>query len=194
EAGIKTSFWENRLQCNAAVFYIDWTDMQVEVPTAGGTAFYMNNAAEASTKGVELEVLARPMTGVQLFAGMGYTRAEYDSYSVGANIYDGNTIIDMPEMTFHLGGIYRHTSGLFASLLYRYVGDVTIDVANTHDQEAYGLLHGKMGYEGDSFELYLYARNLLDEEYTTRQLAMQDAWVGRAGEPLVIGANLTFRF
>ncbi len=194
EAGIKSSFWENRLQCNAAVFYIDWTDMQVEVPTAGGTAFYMNNAAEASTKGVELEVLARPMTGVQLFAGIGYTKAEYDSYSVGANVYDGNTIIDMPEMTFHLGGTYRHQSGFFASLLYRYVGEVTIDVANTHEQDAYGLLHGKIGYEGDSFDLYLYARNLLDEEYTTRQLAMKGAWVGRAGEPLVIGANLTFRF
>ncbi len=194
EAGIKTSLLDNRLQCNAAVFYIDWTDMQVEVLTAGGTAFYMNNAAEASTKGVELEIMARPMTGVNLFAGMGYTRAEYDAYSVGANIYDGNTIIDMPEMTFHLGGIYRHKAGFFASLLYRYVGDVTIDVANTHKQDAYGLLHGKIGYERDSFDLYLYARNLLDEEYTTRQLAMKGAWVGRAGEPLVIGANLTFRF
>ncbi len=194
EAGIKTSFWDNRLQCNAAVFYIDWTDMQVEVRTAGGTAFYMNNAAEASTKGVELEVVARPVTGVQLFAGIGYTKAEYDSYSVGANVYDGNTIIDMPEKTFHLGGIYRHTSGFFASLVYRYVGEVTIDIANTHEQEAYGLLHGKIGYERDSFDFYLYARNLLDEEYTTRQLDMKDTWVGRAGEPLVVGANLTFRF
>ncbi len=194
EVGIKTSFFDNRLQANAAVFYIDWTDMQVEVPIAGGAAYYTDNAAEATSKGVELEVAARLMQGFDLFAGIGYTKAEYDSYSVGANVYDGNTIIDMPEMTFYLGGTYRHTSGFFASLLYRYVGDVTIDIANTHEQDAYGLLHGKIGYEGDSFDVYLYARNLLDDEYTTRQFNMQGTWVGRAGEPLVIGANLTFRF
>ncbi|PID78235.1 MAG: hypothetical protein CSA18_02525 [Deltaproteobacteria bacterium] len=194
EAGIKTSFLDHRLQCNAAVFYIDWTDMQVEVPTAGGSAFYMNNAAEASTKGFELEIAARPLPGVELFAGMGYIKAEYESYSVGPNIYDGNTIVDVPEMTFHLGGVYRHDSGFFASLLYRYVGDVTIDVANTQKQEDYGLLSGKIGYEGDSFDVYVYARNIFNEEYTTRQFNMQDAWGGRAGEPLVVGTNITFRF
>ncbi|PIE70579.1 MAG: hypothetical protein CSA22_06885 [Deltaproteobacteria bacterium] len=194
EAGIKAAFLDNRLQCNAAVFYIDWTDMQVEVPTAGGTAFYMNNAAEASTRGAELEVSARPMAGVNLFAGMGYTQAEYDDYRVGANMYNGNTIIDTPEMTFYLGGIYRHEWGFFASLLYRYVGAVTIDVANTHEQDAYGLLNGKIGYEGDAFDLYLYARNLFDEAYTTRQVNVQGVWAGRAGEPLSVGANLSFRF
>ena len=52
----------------------------------------------------------------------------------------------------------------------------------------------KVGYEGDQFDFYLYGRNLLDEEYATRQVRSGGNWAGRAGEPLVVGANLSFRF
>ncbi len=196
EVGIKTSFLDNRFQCNAAVFYIDWTDMQVEIPVpgSGGAVFYTDNAAEANARGAELEFAARLIQGLELFGGIGYTKAEYDSYSSGTNVYDGKTVIDVPEMTCHLGGIYRHDSGFFTSLVYRHVGDVTIDIANTHKQKDYGLLNGKIGYEGDFFDAYVYARNIFDEEYTTRQFEVNNAWLGRAGEPLTVGVNIAFRF
>jgi iron complex outermembrane receptor protein len=193
EAGIKTTWLDKRLQLNAALFYIDWTDMQVEVLTAGGSAVYVNNAAEASSQGFELELAARPVAGLDLFAGFAYTDAEYDDYSVGADVYDGNTITDVPEYTFNVGGTYRFGPGLFASLLYTHFGAVTIDVENTREQEDYGLLSGRLGYESDKFDIYLYARNLLDEEYTTRQVQTMGHWAGRAGEPLMIGARLTVR-
>ena len=58
---------------------------------------------------------------------------------------------------------------------------------NTRSQKDYGLLNAKVGYEGDRFDFYLYGRNLLDEEYATRQVRSGGNWAGRAGEPLVVG-------
>lgn len=194
EAGLKTAWLDKRLQANLALFYIDWTDMQVEVLTAGGTAVYINNAAEASSRGLELELAARPVAGLDLFAAFAHTRARYEKYNVGSRIYDGNTIPDVPGYTASLGGTYRFGPGLFISLLYSRFGEVSIDVENTRSQKDYGLLNAKVGYEGDRFDFYLYGRNLLDEEYATRQVRSGGNWAGRAGEPLVAGANLSFRF
>ena len=81
--------------------------MQVEVLTAGGTAVYINNAAEASSRGLELELAARPVAGLDLFAAFAHTRARYEKYNVGSRIYDGNTIPDVPGYTASLGGTYR---------------------------------------------------------------------------------------
>ncbi len=191
---MKTNWLNNRLQLNAALFYIDWTDMQVEVLTSGGSAVYTNNAAEAHSQGFELEMTARPVTGLDLFAGLACTTAKYDSYSVGPAVYDGNKIADVPEYTCNLGGTYRFGSGFFISALYAHFDDIPLDVANTRTQDNYGLLSAKIGYESDRFDFYLYGRNLLDKEYATRQVNMFNTWYGRAGEPLTVGVNLAVRF
>ena len=58
---------------------------------------------------------------------------------------------------------------------------------------SYDLTEGVMPYIGVS-RGFRYGRNLLDEEYATRQVRSGGNWAGRAGEPLVVGANLSFRF
>ena len=194
EIGIKSDWFDNRLRVNLALFYIDWIDMQVEIPTAGGTAVYIDNAGEATSQGVELEVAARPAPGLEILAGGAYTDARYKDYTSGANVYDDNRIMDSPEYTLHLGGTYRSPSGLFANLLYTRYGDIAFDSANTREQTDYGLLNAKIGYEGRNFDIYLYGRNLLDEEHVTRAFSVNNTWYGRAGEPRVFGINMRFYF
>lgn len=65
EIGAKQLFLDGRLQVNAAVFYVDWTDLQVTTanllpPLAGTTARsnYVANASGAESMGVELEAIA----------------------------------------------------------------------------------------------------------------------------------------
>ena len=69
EGGVKTSWLGQRLSVNAAVFYIDWTDLQVNVPNPLVPAqFYVANAGTATSKGFEIELNARPQPGLDVFA------------------------------------------------------------------------------------------------------------------------------
>ena len=68
EGGVKTSWLGERLSVNAAVFYLNWSDLQVNVPNPFVPAqFYIANAGSATSKGVELELTARPRAGARRF-------------------------------------------------------------------------------------------------------------------------------
>jgi iron complex outermembrane receptor protein len=194
ELGAKTSWMENRLQLNAALFYIDWSDMQVEVLTAGGTSVFIDNAGRATSKGAELELIARPLSGLEIMAGASFTDAKYDDYTQGVNVYDGSTVIDSPEYTMNIGATYRFLNGIFVNALYTHYGEVHFDPANTKSQESYGIASARVGYEGKGFDVYLYCRNIFDEEYATRAFEVNDVWYGRSGEPRVVGVNARVYF
>ena len=67
--GASKTLWANgRMSANAAVFYIDWDDLQLNVPNPAVPAqFYISNVGGAVSKGIEVEVSARPAPGVDVF-------------------------------------------------------------------------------------------------------------------------------
>ncbi len=108
EGGVKTSWLGQRLSVNAAVFYIDWTDLQVNVPNPLVPAqFYVANAGTATSKGFEVELNARPQPGLDVFASVGHTSGHFGSASTsgGVNV-SGNTLANMPDMTGNVGVQY----------------------------------------------------------------------------------------
>ena len=87
EGGVKTLWANGRVSANAAVFYIDWDDLQLNVPNPAVPAqFYISNVGGAVSKGVELEVSARPAPGVDLFTAVGYTHARFAAGSVSGGV------------------------------------------------------------------------------------------------------------
>jgi iron complex outermembrane recepter protein len=194
ELGAKTSWLKNRLQVNAALFYIDWSDMQVEVLSSGGATSVIDNAGKATSKGIELELLSRPFAGLELIAGAAYTDATYDDYTKGINVYDGNRTIDSPKYTLNMGATYRFNSGFFVNAGYHHLGEIFFDAANTESQKSYGLANAKIGYETQYFDIYLYGKNLFDEEYATRAFEVSNTWYGRSGAPQTFGVILAGRF
>ena len=94
EGGVKTTWADGRVSANAAVFYIDWDDLQLNVPNPFVPAqFYIANVGSAKSKGVELELNARAAPGVDLFGGVGYTHARFgdNSRSSGVDV-SGNKL------------------------------------------------------------------------------------------------------
>src|SRR5262249_35912850 len=101
EGGVKTSWLAQRLTVNAAGFYIDWTDLQVNVPNPQVPAqFYVANAGTATSKGVEVELTARPHPDLDVLASAGYTNARFGSASTsgGVNV-SNNKLSNMPDRT-----------------------------------------------------------------------------------------------
>lgn len=82
ELGSKTSWLDGRLTANATLFWVEWKNQQVVAASAAGSVnnFYTNNAGRSRSKGLELELQARPLDGLTLGAGYTLTDARFVDY------------------------------------------------------------------------------------------------------------------
>jgi len=76
EAGIKTELLDNRLRLNIAAFYMDYTDMQINVisfsKNTGTLVLRTDNVGAARIKGVEMDFQAAPAEGWLIGGNLGY--------------------------------------------------------------------------------------------------------------------------
>ncbi len=202
EIGTKTSWLDNKLIANLSVFYIDMTDKQV-IEWVGGTLQTVNNAGEAHSMGVEVELRARPMSGLDLFCGFGLIKAEFDKWTTDYNSdtgqfeeydYKNKTLPDVPEYTYNLGVQYRHRTGIFARGDLLGTGPFYGDAKNTSKVDAYQLVNLRIGYETEHFDIVFWCKNLFDEEYQRYKMAWGSADIGIEGDPRMIGTTVTYRF
>lgn len=81
EIGSKNTFFENRLQLNAALYRIKSKDLQILAPSDDplSTGLVTRNFGGTTSKGFELEATARPVTGVTITGGVAYTNPKFES-------------------------------------------------------------------------------------------------------------------
>ncbi|MCY4427840.1 MAG: TonB-dependent receptor [Halieaceae bacterium] len=161
ELGIKSEWLERRLRLNGAVFYNEYEDQQILVnrPSsvlAGGLALVVDNAAESSLRGFELELSAIPAEGLNINAGLSYVDPEFEEFDVlTPDLRDptGQTFITedasnrpfsgVPEWQGNLGIQYQFSIGDLGSLRLRGDAAYKDDVFYTSDLQAatFDLLH-----------------------------------------------------
>ena len=107
EAGIKSSFWDNRLQLNASAYYSDLDDQQVDraLFAESGTVTLTENAGQSRIRGFEIEARAVPINGLELRLTHAYTNvdfAEFITYRGGqnVNIADERCFCIQPKRTY----------------------------------------------------------------------------------------------
>ena len=181
-----SAIWNGgRLHTRAAVFYSDFEDYQVySLNPMNPTEAYMVNASEASSYGLELEAEAAVSDTVTLSAALGLVNAEFDSYTdsvlrgvLGPHAagyeFGGNDINFVPEYTANLAAHIQLPWNLYTNWEVQGIGDYWLDEANTAEQDAYALLNARIGYKRDNWELFVYARNLTDEDYSNNALDLR---------------------
>ena len=205
ELGLKSSWLDNRLMLNLAAFYIDWQDQQIRVSHSLAEQIF-KNAGESHSQGFEVEMVARPVRGLELTAGVGYTDAKFDDYKdpiydpmtglkIGEEIHDDNRIPYVPKYTCNVAAQYRHASGVFGRIEMQRFDDFYHDAGNTQKEDAYQLVNARLGYEWEHFDIYLWAKNVFDEEYVTYMADMGGGdWYGFPSDPRTFGVMLTGRF
>jgi iron complex outermembrane receptor protein len=191
EMGVKSAFLDNRLILNGSVYYMDITDMQVEEAVSPMES-YITNAAEATAKGIELEMTARVFDGLALMAGFGYTDIEFDDFKDVLGDYKGNENPFAPEYTFNIGAQYRHDSGFYARADLIGYGKMYFDKANDYSRDAYEIVNTKIGYEAEDFDIYLYAKNLVDKEYDST--GYYGGMYTVYSDPREVGLQAVYRF
>lgn len=168
EVGIKSSWFENRLTANLAVFWSNIDDYQILLTDQTGLNTLIANGG-VKTSGVELELNAKPLKGLDLIAGFGYTNARFTRYTnplTGQN-FNGNKLTYAPEFTFNLGVQYRSPSGFLGRVDLQGIGTYFFNDANTLKQDPFTLVNARIGYETKNLGIYLFVNNLFNKEYIT---------------------------
>jgi iron complex outermembrane recepter protein len=80
EGGFKSDLWDNRLRFNVTAFYLDVADLQTPsafVAPNGSITFITRNFADYENKGVEVELNAIPLDGLNLYLNAGFQDDKY---------------------------------------------------------------------------------------------------------------------
>ena len=112
ELGLKSDLFDRRLRLNAAAYYSWIKNQQLTVqlnPQIPGVTDTLNAPGNAHIRGVEIELLAAPVPGLQLGVNYGWQKASISK-----------DFIPKPGENFHLPGVPRHSLSL--------VGDYTLPI------------------------------------------------------------------
>ncbi len=205
EFGVKAAL--QSLSINAALFYNRREDQQVRTSVQlipgdpASFVFLTENAAEGRSLGAELELNWAISDRWQAFLSLGLLDAEFASFDSVVSTLDGRGQAHAPDYTLAAGVSYRDPSGFFASVNGSAVDAFYFDVSHDQKSDAYALADARVGYEGDSWTLSLWVRNITDEEYAVRGFFFgneppnfEPTLYTRLGDPRIVGMTIDWRF
>jgi len=213
EVGLKSQWFDNRLRLNVAVYYMDYSDLQVlqfqqvgetpeGIPIAAGV---VENAADATTQGVEVEFNWAVTPYFQLFGFYAYNDTEFDDFFSDGEDLSGNQLRNAPEHSYAINARYAlplaNGSELSSLLIYSwrdetYQSNENWDSNKFDDKE---LLEARISWRSpaDTWELSAWGKNLTDETYQLHRIAGPGEGTETAsiyGMPRYYGATLSYQF
>jgi len=106
EVGFKSDFFNRTLRLNGALFRTSYDDVQITVQNVSVAPIILN-AAQARIWGAELEVVAVPIDGLTIEAGIGWLDAQFLETAPGAQVTTNNELINAPEWSLSAGVSYE---------------------------------------------------------------------------------------
>ncbi len=189
ELGLKSQWLQNRVRFNGAVYHTEFKDFQAsaQVPNAFPPIFFLTNAGELETTGVEIEINAQVLDNLVVQAAVAYTDAIFSDWK-DAPCYSLQTVeqgcvneiqdltgADMPvspDWAYNLTADYyipfasQPFTG-FVSGTWFWQDEVMYDTTNNplHEGESYGTFDLATGISADNgtYSLQFFVQNLFDE-------------------------------
>jgi len=205
EAGVRGTAYDGRVRFALAAFHMDYADLQVLSLNSVTSGFFVQNAAEATIDGFEVELEAQLTDSFGIVANVGLLDAVYESFPNGqGGNFTGNRLQDAPEVTANLGLRYEQSiatgGSVFGVLDWSYRGDRFLE-ANNNRAQSYvpelALLSGRIGYRApdETWEIALWGQNLTDE--TTEVYRLRNAFSSNTNatfnDPLFYGVTVRLR-
>jgi iron complex outermembrane recepter protein len=196
EVGAKSDLFDKRLFVDFALYYNDWTNMQIPLTFGAPWESEITNAGKARTEGVEME--ARLAINANWRVGMSgaWAASKVLKYDVDPGAV-GNQIGRDPKWT---GSLYADADYPLAGQWkavghadYTYIGARYDDIFNTPPQlSSYGIYNAKLGVARESLELYVFGRNLANKFATYTGSVANGGYSILA--PRALGVGAAYRF
>jgi iron complex outermembrane receptor protein len=207
ELGVKSEWWDNRLQINAAAFYYDYTDIQQKAtalnplnPSQQVLTFI--NARRGTVKGIDLEIAVVPVRDLRVAVNIGLNNTRFDDFQdTPTHNSAGNSFNRVPQVISNIQVDYKYPLATGAALLFNtdwaYRSKAYFNaVDQTSDylvENAYWLGNLSAGYVSPDkkYEVRGYVLNVTDKVYRNTALI---TGLYSYGAPRTFGVSATYRF
>jgi iron complex outermembrane recepter protein len=205
ELGIKSTLLSGLLSIDAALFHVDWTNIQLleQVDNTG----INGNGGKARSQGLEWTVGYVPVHGLTLQWTGAYTDAKLTTDAPGVNGVAGDPLAYSPKWSTSLDGEY--TAPAFADYKYfvgatwSYVGARSTDFGSDETMTmqvrlpSYNTYAARVGFDNDHWRWTLYGKNLSDARgITSYNSSGAPGLNGSISviQPLTFGVTLSTKF
>jgi iron complex outermembrane receptor protein len=196
EAGIKKDFWKGALSTNVTVYQITNSNLvQTAIFKADGTLNInpidpnlRELSGETKSKGIEIDVTARPVMGLGINAGYSYNDMRYEKTSgLNGSPIAGDRLARTPANTANLSFFYTLQTGILKGMslgaIGNYIGKRVGGWNNQYDStrpngiwdreiplEGYTTIDVSAGYEWKKFSILCKLSNVTNElNYTVHE-------------------------
>jgi len=216
EIGIKSEWLDRRLVVNAALFWTRVLGYQASILApndAGVLNTVLANAANVDSRGVELELRARPLHGLTLGLNASFNDAHYSSFKnapcpIGVAKppcdLSGQAVAGAPRWTANFSAQYNFglsesvSQYIAAGYSLRSSQYGTLDDSPFAKIPGYGLANLSTGWRiqsgEQSWDVALWARNLFDKKYVLTSLAQAGYYAANLGDRRSVGLTVRYSY
>ncbi len=202
EFGTKSSWLDNRLFVNGAIFHTRFANQQFFYSLATSSGIYraITNIPQTNVNGVELEAQYLLATWLKLNAGAGYNKTKIENFGA----YDGNRTPQVYGFTSNVGAETQYAVGpgqVVARVDWQHRGDVYWDLANQVRTPPKNFVNARIAYGQDSgpthWQVAVFGRNITNER-TPAAVGADALGPGQslrsANEPRILGVEAEVRY
>lgn len=177
EVGMKSQFWDRRIQLNVAGFSVQYDGFQANnfILLNGGIVSNLTNAGTVRSEGFEADLILAPVDGLTFRGSAAYADARVIEFNPNPqtnapDARNGTKLPLAPEFVYTIGADYEAELGdfnLYLSTDFRHTSSQFSDLGQSGPIEASGMWNASVGFSDpdDNYRLTLHARNIADESY-----------------------------
>lgn len=191
EVGVKKDFWNGLFSANVTVYQIVNSNFAQMAPfLADGTANYNSQkkmlSGETTSKGVEIDINAKPVEGLNVLVGYSYNDMRFTKtlgHGIAGSFIEGDRVARTPQHTANASFFYTVPAGFFKGFsvgsIANYIGDriggwnndyalnTTTNQVEFRDREipvdGYVTIDASVGYTWRQFSLLCKLSNITNE-------------------------------
>lgn len=183
ELGVKGNFFENKVNAHVAIYYIDWSNIQVQANRVSDTVQFATNIGGATSKGIEIELSASVTPNLLIGLNGSFNNAEVDDLTPEEAAISGATLgADMAFPPVQGSAYLRYNFGFgaeragFFTANALYVdgypnqfpyapGRPGVPVATYDESDSYSIVNLTLGSTfGENWTVTGYIENLFDDD------------------------------
>ncbi|GAB3020060.1 TonB-dependent receptor [Niabella terrae] len=187
EGGLKFDVLQHRLTGTVSVYDIKVENRVRQIP---GTTYYVQDNTQQS-RGVDVDILANPVTGLNIAMGYGYNDIRYRDFRNDPDIED-NLVESSPHHAANIWGTYQFTRGRLKGFGLGAGGNGQsssyANMENTISLDGFAVYGASIFYNALKFRISAKIDNIANKKYYT-----YNSWLF-AGQPRMLSFNVTYRF
>ena len=212
EFGLKSLLLDDTIMFNAAAFYIEWEDIQVDAIRLSDVANYIANAGEAVSKGVELELEVRAIENLNINLAVTLQDAKIVKInaadSLRSGVVEGDPLPGSVDYQVSLSAqydwVFKDKYDMYARVGAQFVDASSNGFSNQPgtssqnpylvDNSAYENVEASLGIILENWELTLYGENLTNnDDYILNEGGVTSNYINTL-RPRTVGLKAHYRF